>query len=213
MKTIYLVRHGETNANLIKAWQDANDELSTNGFKQAENLAVRVQNIPIDLILTSSMKRAVQTVDIVSKKLDLPYIESGLFIEVSVPSSTVGTTYEEVDGNRGFEYVKARDNHSSDPDYRFEDEETLRELTERIQAGLNFLENLPNKNILVVTHGTILRTIVSTVMHQNLDVSPYTIFTAGRRLETVNTSITVLRKPDNGLWSIFTYNDHAHFAE
>lgn len=213
MKTIYLVRHGETNANLIKAWQDANDDLSTNGFKQAENLAKRVQNIPIDFILTSSMKRAVQTVDIVCKKLDLPYVESELFIEVSVPSSTVGTIYEEVVGNRGFEYVTARDNHSSDPDYRFEDEETLRELTERIQTGLNFLENLPYKNILVVTHGTILRTIVSTVMHQNLDVSPYTIFTSGRRLETVNTSITVLRKPDKGLWSILTYNDHAHFAD
>ncbi|MES2966955.1 MAG: histidine phosphatase family protein [Patescibacteria group bacterium] len=213
MKTIYLVRHGETNANVKKTWQNAFDELSERGVVQAENLANRLQNVPFDYVVSSSMKRAVQTVEAVCEKNGLPYVQSDLFVEVSVPTSTIGSVYVEVVGNPGFDYVTARDAEATNPDFRYEDEETLHELLSRIQSGLDYLDHLPAENILVVTHGTILRTLVSAVMHQGLDVSPYTIFTAGRRLDTVNTSITVLHKPENGLWSIFTYNDHAHFAE
>ncbi len=213
MKTIYLVRHGETNANIKKAWQNAYDELSDKGHIQAETLAARLQDAPIDYIVSSSMKRAIQTVEAVCKKNGLPYELSDLFVEVSVPTSTIGSVYKEAAGNPGYDYVTARDAQATNPDYRYQDEETLNELSARIQSGLEYLAQLPAENILVVTHGTILRTLVSAVMHQGLDVSPYIIFTAGRRLDTVNTSITVLHKPDNGLWSIFTYNDHAHFAE
>ncbi len=213
MKTIYLVRHGETHANIKRVWQDATDELSPKGLQQAEDVAQRLSTLKIDFALTSSMKRAVQTADVIGKKTGISFLESPFFVEVSVPTSTVGTTYEEVEGNAGFEYVATRDLHADDPDYRYEDEETLNELIERIKAGLAYLDSLPAQNILVVTHGTILRSLISLVMHQELLVTPYTIFTAGRRLETMNTSISVLHKKPDALWSVITFNDYAHFAE
>ena len=213
MKTIYLVRHGETYANIKRIWQDASDELSPDGLLQAGRLAERLAKVDIDFAVTSSMIRAVQTAEVIQKETDLLFTKSPFFIEVAVPTSTVGTTYVEEIGNAGFEYVTARDAHGNDSQYRYEDEETLSELMERMQAGLEYLESLPAQNILVVTHGTILRTMISLVLHQGLDVTPFTIFSAGRRLETVNTSISVLHKKPDAPWSVFTYNDHAHFAE
>ena len=213
MKTIYFVRHGETNSNVKKEWQDARDELSEKGIVQAENLATRMHKIPLDYIVSSSMKRAVQTVEAVCSKKNMPYVLSDFFVEASVPTSTIGTIYVKEVGNPGFDYVSTRESNYKNPDFRYEDEETMNELLTRINSGLAYLEQLPAKNILVVTHGTILRTLVSAVLHQGLELSAHTIFTAGRRMQTVNTSITVLHKPDNDLWSLFTYNDHAHFAE
>lgn len=215
MKTVYLVRHGETNANLAKTWQDPFDELSPRGFLQAENLATRLQELYFDLALSSSYKRAMQTAEVIQKRTGLVFTYSDNFVEVKNPSSTIGIKQEKAPGNKIFEYLQARDSAVDKDNFRFEDEETLAELIKRGRAALVELTKAEATSILVVTPGTIMRTIVNLVLSQH-DTSRLAadIFYGGRFMQTVNTGITVLNyDEETELWSLLTFNDHAHFAD
>jgi len=215
MKKIYLVRHGETNSNVAKVWQDSSDELSPRGFIQAEALAARLQHLNFDLAVSSPYKRAKQTAEVISLQTGLIFNYSDNFVEVKNPSSTVGTQQEKVVGNKIFEYLQARDSAGDRDNFRFEDEETLHELINRGKSALAELAALDGSSVLVVTHGTIMRTIVTIVLNQHdKDRLASDIFYSGRYMETVNTGITVLNYDEvSKVWSLLTFNDHAHFAE
>ncbi len=213
MKKIYFVRHGETVSNVKKLWQDGSDELTPAGLVQADILAERLKNLSIDIAVTSPYKRAVQTADQITKQTGLQFTESALFAEPTVPSSTVGHAFQVEVGNPIFDYFAVRDLHTENPDFRYEDEETINEMMTRIKDALSYLDQLPAENILVVTHGTILRTIISYVLHQDIKLSPFELFKAGWNFEITNASISVIRKKEGKPWTVLTFNDHAHFAE
>ena len=213
MKTVYLVRHGETLSNIKKLWQDGSDELSPAGFVQADVLAARIKNISVDMAISSTLTRAVQTAEQITKQTGLLFTQSAFFAEATVPTSTVGYAYENDENNPVFKFFAARDAQTDNPNFRYEDEETFNEFISRIKEGLEYLNSLPVENILVVTHGTILRTLISCIMHQGMDMTLFELFKAGWNLETVNASISVIRKKDDKPWTVLTFNDHAHFAE
>ena len=56
---LYIIRHGESQGNV--GHDVENPELTELGRKQAELLALRLRNIRFDAILSSPLKRAVQT--------------------------------------------------------------------------------------------------------------------------------------------------------
>ena len=62
MKTIYLVRHGETLANrqgILQGW--SNNPLDDTGRKQAAALVTRASRVPLDAIYTSDLIRTRET--------------------------------------------------------------------------------------------------------------------------------------------------------
>ena len=65
---IYLVRHGQTTANVKKQFQgQLHGELSELGWKQAEQLGKHFQRIHLDSVITSDLKRAVQTTSCIAQ--------------------------------------------------------------------------------------------------------------------------------------------------
>jgi len=68
MKEVHFLRHGLTDKSLEDGW------LTEEGIKQITDLAntLKAQGHPYTQILTSSMKRAIQTAEIVSEILDIP---------------------------------------------------------------------------------------------------------------------------------------------
>jgi broad specificity phosphatase PhoE len=76
---VYLVRHGETNANIKKLWQDGSDVLSPAGFEQAAVLANRLKTIVVDMAISSTLIRAVQTAGVITTQTGLTFTESALF--------------------------------------------------------------------------------------------------------------------------------------
>ena len=62
MIRLYLIRHGETDWNTIRRFQGWTDiELNEKGLRQAELLGKRFENIPVDEVYASPLKRAVKT--------------------------------------------------------------------------------------------------------------------------------------------------------
>ena len=63
---IYIVRHGQTDWNLIGKNQGHTDiELNETGIEQAEQLAEKLKNIKFDYVFSSPLKRAAKTAKII----------------------------------------------------------------------------------------------------------------------------------------------------
>jgi len=76
-KDFYIFRHGETKSNVEGRWQGrgVNLPLTERGISQAEDLSERLQNLGIQIICSSPLKRALQTAEIVAEKLNVPVKE------------------------------------------------------------------------------------------------------------------------------------------
>ncbi|MGB7339110.1 MAG: histidine phosphatase family protein [Phototrophicaceae bacterium] len=84
-RTLYLVRHGHRLDEIDKQWYEkANGDkydspLSDTGKEQAQKLAQRLHQEPIDWVFTSPYYRAIQTAHPIAEALDLPlYVENGI---------------------------------------------------------------------------------------------------------------------------------------
>jgi broad specificity phosphatase PhoE len=67
---IYLIRHGETDWNRQNRLQGIEDiELNENGRRQSADCARAFIGIPVEKILTSPLKRAKATADIIAEML------------------------------------------------------------------------------------------------------------------------------------------------
>ena len=70
--TFYIVRHGETNWNILgKTQGHGNSSLTQKGKEQALTLANSMKKYPIDYIYTSDLGRAIETADIIANELNL----------------------------------------------------------------------------------------------------------------------------------------------
>jgi broad specificity phosphatase PhoE len=71
---IFLVRHGETDWNMIRRIQGGASDIPLNekGKKQAEGVAVRLKSEPIKAIYSSPLQRALHTAQAIARYHDLP---------------------------------------------------------------------------------------------------------------------------------------------
>ncbi len=79
MKLI-VTRHGETNYNAASLYNhdpSVDVHLTENGIRQAEQLAEDLRDTPIDLVITSRLKRTKQTAEIINRFHQAPVVEDG----------------------------------------------------------------------------------------------------------------------------------------
>lgn len=79
---IIVTRHGQTDWNALERVQGQTDiELNDIGKKQAEKTGELIKNEKIDLIITSPLKRARETAEIINLKIGVPIIEENRLME------------------------------------------------------------------------------------------------------------------------------------
>ena len=74
MTRLILIRHGETQTNVIDKIHKYFDteELTQSGIKQIENTAEAIKKENVNLIFCSQEKRAIRSAQIISNKLNVP---------------------------------------------------------------------------------------------------------------------------------------------
>lgn len=73
MAPVYIARHGETQSNTVGRYAGLTAEgLTTRGRRQVEALAVRLRGSELTAIWASELVRAVETAQIISRRLDRP---------------------------------------------------------------------------------------------------------------------------------------------
>ncbi len=207
-KKIYLVRHGQTNANVTKTFQGPNEPLSVVGEKQAYRLAERVQNLDFQKIIASDYVRTCQTAEPIRQLINVPFETSMLVREGKTPTSWLGIA--ETD-ERGIQFDTDMIEKADDVTWRVEDAENIHDIHTRIKLALEMFKNDTAESILVVTHGEFLKQLLGYVLLDGQGTYKQ-VASFKRTLKTTNTGISVIVY-QNDRWRVLTWNDHAHFAE
>jgi broad specificity phosphatase PhoE len=94
---ILLLRHGETDWNLQRRCQGVSDlELNGSGLRQAREIADNLRQEPVQAIISSHLKRALQTAEVVRQyHTDIPIVIDRDFRELD-HGDLEGLTFDEV---------------------------------------------------------------------------------------------------------------------
>ena len=209
MKNIYFVRHGESEGNQARLYQSSGTSLSEKGHLQAKLIADRFSNIEIETIISSDYIRAKQTAKYISEVTGKDIIENQLFRERKRPSIQENQSKEipeliaidkEIEDNWG------------GVEWKYSDEENFVDLRQRAKECFEFLENMTEDNIVVVTHKNFLHCLVWYRLF-GINVTPKEAKIITDNFIMSNTGIVWMQfdeiKKD---WKIVTWNDHAHLG-
>src|ERR1051326_61747 len=187
MKTVYLVRHGESETNAGNIMFGKSAKLTARGHEQAKFIARRCATLPIEVIISSGFLRADETARYIIDAVAKPLEQSDLFAERRHPSFPLGRSKSEPD------YVAFEEgfwNRFDDPSWRHEDAENFEDLNARAQAALQLLAGRPEKNVLVVGHGLFTKVLAGKVIFgEGLTGSEWIKILRALRLENTGLSV------------------------
>jgi probable phosphoglycerate mutase len=207
-KRIYFVRHGETFANEKKCVPAKDEQLNPTGTEQALRLAERLSNLDIQKIFISDLLRAKQTIDPTLENKVVELETNSVFGEEWEGSSFVGMSDSD---ERVIAYRKERLSNMHNPDWSFEDGESVTAVLERVSQAKSVLLEDTALNILVVSHATYLKYFFASVLLNTHEPSE-TLIHFVKTLKISNTGISLITIDDDN-WRVIMINDHAHFAE
>jgi 2,3-bisphosphoglycerate-dependent phosphoglycerate mutase len=208
MKTIYLVRHGESQTNAGHGQFGPSARLTARGHRQAEFLSQRCASLPVEIIVSSGYPRADETAEHIVRTLGKPIEQSALFAERGAPSGLSESDHA------GFE--DAFWSKFGDPSWRQNDAENFEDLNARARQALAYLAARSERHILVVGHGLFTRVLAARVIFgEKLTGSGCLMVMQAFRL--ANTGLSVFEHdPEHArgwTWRIAIWNDQAHLAD
>ena len=153
MISLYLARHGQTEENIARIFQGhLPGRLTVEGISQAEVLRDSLKRIPLDAVVSSDLKRCMDTAEIVMEGRELPWETTSLLREIDWGSWT-GLAIKEVD----LQHFPA-------------DVETEAMLYERAGRFVDYLkERYDGKQVLAVGHGLINRAVQAHIQGVTLE--------------------------------------------
>lgn len=199
---LYLTRHGETVWNKEERFQGrANSSLTKDGIRQAEELADRLKDKPIDFVISSPSDRALKTAAILNKSNTTPIIQDEHFLEMDLGEweGQLRQAIEQKD--------PLRSKHFWEEPHLFKPAtgEDFYDVRERVLPRIKtILQEFPDKHILLVTHTVVLKTLMTYFEPRPLEKLWEGPFVHG-------TSLTVIDfKEDDS--KITLYADTSHFS-
>jgi broad specificity phosphatase PhoE len=177
--TLLLARHGESDWNRSRRWQGFADRpLTELGRQQAEELADRLDEIELDAVYSSDLRRARNTADAVARRKGLAVRTTTALREVDVGSWS-GLTREEVEAS--FPDAYARWLRGAEG---WTDGETYEQLGRRVVKTIREIAaDHDGERILVVAHGGTLRAVHAAAL--GVDIQTY------RRIQPVEPNATL----------------------
>jgi 2,3-bisphosphoglycerate-dependent phosphoglycerate mutase len=165
---LYVIRHGQTIWNQQRRLQGQMDSpLTSEGLKQAENLAERLQHLKIDALYASDLGRTMLTARIISAKLNGQQIYPDIRLRERNFGIFHGLNWEEIMKRFPEEGSKEKETNSN---YIIPGGESRKQVLERC---ILFMQDIAIKHeggrILAITHGGIVSSIVRYVLNIPLD--------------------------------------------
>jgi broad specificity phosphatase PhoE len=194
--TLYLVRHGESEANAAHIFAGQTDSpLTARGREQAKVVALALRPVHFDRIVASTLSRTTDTAAEIAKGRGVPVDTFRDLQEIDL-GEAAGKPFDEVRGLPGYE---------RDGFHQWPGGESLDQVVTRALRVIDHLVAVgPGKTICVVGHGGVTRILVSKFM----EVLPKLI-----RVPATNTNITIVtHDPEHGYEVQEMFND-THVVE
>lgn len=204
MTTLYFVRHGESESNLITQFAGSLDmPLTQRGREQASLTAEHLARMPITAVYSSDLSRAYDTGRAIADKLGVPIYAISQLREIYA-GDWEGKCYSELE-------VAFSDSYSV---WRNQiglavcpNGESVAELQQRISSCIEtIVEKHPNDTVCIATHATPIRVmecIWTDTPLKNMHTIPW----------VSNASITVAKYDGNGSGQLLVRDYHTHLGE
>jgi len=169
---LYLIRHGRTDWNALRILQGGIErDLDEQGRKQAQQAALRFKEIPFQVIYSSVMSRARQTAEIIAKSKGL---------EVCLLEGIHEGSYGLYEGTSIHDFEQKFAEKFAERSLLSFEEQLQFQLDEGIDSGQDIIDRVlpplhdlsrkhPNENVLIVTHGWVIRTLITFLKKEALD--------------------------------------------
>jgi broad specificity phosphatase PhoE len=169
--TLYLARHGQTKWNKVHRFQGQLDsDLTQTGQQQSEQLALHLAPQKIDLIVSSTLGRSVDSALICQQILDIPVTHVNELMERNL-GPWQGQYIADIKSDKNYHEILHQFTEVSPPSG-----ESAVSCGSRIYQALKTLANNHlNKNILVIFHGEALRCFLAKLGH-NSSENAYELF-------------------------------------
>ena len=158
--TLYLLRHGESIANVTHTFASRKLDLPLTDFgrKQVIEIAEPLKKIGFTRLYSSPLLRTRQTAEIIGKSCELKPIVTESLREIDV-GELDGKCIEEADRRKIYDEVISKWDDGQN-DAGFQDGETLDVVKDRIKDFLKNLDDKNNERILVVGHGLLFMAFI-----------------------------------------------------
>jgi phosphoserine phosphatase len=185
---LIIVRHGESEWNRVGRYQGQGDApLSDLGLRQAEALALRLCDEPLDVIFTSALQRAAKTAEAIARyHRDTPFEHTPALLEIH-HGDWQGLLADEVIERYGDGLREWREHPTR---AQMPNGESFSNILKRV---LDFKEYLCSKysgrNVLISTHDVVVKILVADALGMNMDRI--------NRIWVTNASISVIEYGDD----------------
>lgn len=200
---IYLIRHGQTEANLNKIYQgNADVPLNETGRDQAKVVAWRLKEYPLEALYSSHLERALDTARAIGEYHDFTLNIRQDLQEISL-GEWQGKSREEV--KREYpDFIRARKEKNDFYTTAVPGGESYEDLEKRAMGALNsIVKDSEHDQVALITHGGVIKSIIGHILGIPHDKR--------RLVDVYNTSITLLRySPEKDRYKIVSMNDTAH---
>ena len=197
--TIYIVRHGQTEWNLLgKTQGHGNSDLTPKGIEQAELLADSMTKYPIDYIYSSDLGRAYQTAEIIGNKLNIEVEKTEALREMNFGTWEGRIIKDIIEEDPELYKMWRNEPHLA----KIPQGETLSQIKERTDAFIKEInEKYDGKHIVLVTHSLCARIMLLSF----LDSDVKNIY----RINQANTALNIIELRDYG-HVVMKMNDTTH---
>lgn len=197
--TFYIVRHGQTNWNILgKTQGHGNSDLTKKGEEQALELSEAIKKYPIDYIYTSDLGRAVQTAEIVGNSIGLSVNKTEALREMGF-GVWEGLLIDEIKKDHADTYSTWRNQPHL---VNIPNGETLHIIKDRVDKFISEInKQYDNKHILLVSHSVTVRVMLLSFLNSGME----NIY----RIKQDNTALNVVEFRDYGP-VIVKMNDTSH---
>src|SRR5829696_8693444 len=162
---VHFVRHGESVSNAAEGGMALpaaeGDRLTELCRKQADAVAEHLGGIGASRILTSPLRRARETAEILSRRLDLPVDELEEIRELRESEGYEELSLEDQRLRRWSVWMAA---HGDDPGYSYRGGESFNEISARVRRTQARLLETGDRTVLAVSHGIFLRFFLMEVL-------------------------------------------------
>ena len=204
MTDIYLIRHCESQGNILHIYNGTTDtDISDLGAKQLEKLSERFREIHLDAVYSSPLMRAKKTAHAVADDKGLSLIIDPALIELH-GGIVEGRPFEESFNK----YPEFADTWSLRPqDFGPPDAETMRHAYVRIyDAVQKIAKENSGKTIAIASHGGVIKCLLARLLFgtiEKLTEVPW----------SENTDVSLLHVDDDGNITVEYCNDHSHLSD
>jgi probable phosphoglycerate mutase len=187
MTVFYIVRHGETLFNtkkLVQGWVDS--PLTEKGKEQAWYAKERLSDIPFEHAYSSTQERAYDTLCILTEGRNIPLTRKKGFKELFY-GDLEALHQDEVD------WIEIHKEHPEG--YAFCHGENKKTGTKRFFNTMKeIMQQYPNSNILIVSHGSIIRHVLE-------ELDPYFLTCGIHTAKLIeNCSVTIIEGKEDGFF-------------